>query len=129
MLLKNENKRAEYIRKNKLFYSMGQNNYFHPWKIAHEGYLLNIHNNVYVAAFEQYIGSIEIFGYCFIRANSAIMYNIKIFPNVIVAAGSVVTKAVPEDAMVGGNPARIKGKFDTLMEKEENFHFQQRKWE
>lgn len=136
---------------------MGENNYFHPWKIPHEGYLISIHNNVYVAAnvtfithdvmegmfntieksmgggkteqfkFEQYIGNIEIFDNCFIGANSTIMYNVKIGPNAIVAAGSVVTKNVPEGTIVGGNPARIIGKFDTLMKKRRKLSFPSKK--
>ena len=57
--------------------------------------------------FEQYIGSIEIFDNCFIGANSTIMYNVKIGPNAIVAAGSVVTKDVPDNAVVVGNPAKV----------------------
>lgn len=52
-------------------------------------------------------GSIEIFDNCFIGAKSVIMYDVKIGPNAIVAAGSVVTKDVPEGAVVGGNPARV----------------------
>ena len=69
--------------------------------------------------FEQYIGSIEIFDNCFIGANSTIMYNVKIGPNAIVAAGSVVTKDVPEGVIVGGNPARIIGSYNALREKRE----------
>ena len=42
------------------------------------------------------------------------MYNVKIGPNAIVAANSVVTKDVPEGAVVAGNPARIIGKYETI---------------
>lgn len=52
-------------------------------------------------------GSIEIFDNCFIGARSIIMYDVKIGPNAIVAAGSVVTKDVPEGMVVGGNPAKV----------------------
>lgn len=125
---------------------MGVNNYFHPWKIPYEGYLVNIHNNVYVAAnvtflthdvmdgmfntreknegeYKQYIGSIEIFDNCFIGANSTIMYNVKIGPDAVVAAGSVVTKDVPEGAIVGGNPAKVIGSYATLMDKRKQLAF------
>ena len=45
------------------------------------------------------------------------MYNVKIGPNAIVAAGSVVTKDVPEGCIVGGNPAKVIGKYENLVEK------------
>lgn len=64
--------------------------------------------------YKQYIGNIEIFDNCFIGANSTIMYNVKIGPNAIVAAGSVVTKDVPEGSIVGGNPAKIIGSYKDL---------------
>ena len=39
----------------------------------------------------------------------------KIGPNAIVAAGSVVTKDVPEGTIVGGNPAKVIGKFEDFV--------------
>ena len=35
------------------------------------------------------------------------MPGVEIGDNVLVAAGSVVTKSIPNDVVVGGNPARI----------------------
>lgn len=52
-----------------------------------------------------------------IGANSTIMYDVKIGPNAIVAAGSVVTKDVPEGTIVGGNPAKVIGKFEDFVVK------------
>lgn len=43
----------------------------------------------------------------FIGANSLIMPGIKVGNNCIVGAGSVVTKDVPDNSLVAGNPARI----------------------
>lgn len=43
----------------------------------------------------------------FIGANSVIMPGVKISDNSIVGAGSVVTKDVPSNVVVAGNPARI----------------------
>lgn len=44
---------------------------------------------------------------CFIGARSLILPGIKIGNSSIVAAGSVVTKNVPENCIVAGNPAKI----------------------
>lgn len=44
---------------------------------------------------------------CFIGANAIIMCGITIGDEVIVGAGSVVTKDVPSRCIVAGNPARI----------------------
>lgn len=43
--------------------------------------------------------------------------NLRIGPNAIVAAGSVVVKDVPEGTIVGGNPAKVIGRFDDLLAK------------
>jgi acetyltransferase-like isoleucine patch superfamily enzyme len=42
-----------------------------------------------------------------IGANVTIMDNIKIGNGVVIAAGSIVTKDIPDYAIVGGNPAKI----------------------
>jgi len=44
---------------------------------------------------------------CFIGMNSIIMPGVKISDNVIIGAGSVVTKNVPSYVICAGNPARI----------------------
>lgn len=44
---------------------------------------------------------------CFIGANAIIMCGIRINDNVIVGSGAVVTKDVPSNCIVAGNPARI----------------------
>lgn len=44
---------------------------------------------------------------CFIGANAIIMAGIKIGDEVIVGSGSIVTKDVPSNCIVAGNPARI----------------------
>jgi acetyltransferase-like isoleucine patch superfamily enzyme len=47
----------------------------------------------------------------FIGINSILMPGVRIESNVIVAAGSVVTKSIPSGKIVGGNPARIIGEY------------------
>lgn len=44
-------------------------------------------------------------------------YLIKIGNNVIVAAGSVVTKNVPDNVVVGGNPAKVIESFEEFVKK------------
>lgn len=44
---------------------------------------------------------------CFIGANSTILPGVTVGQNSIVAAGSVVTRPVPENEVWGGNPARL----------------------
>ena len=142
ILQKDGLKRADYLKKNKIFHNQGENCYYHPWKIPSEPFLMAMHNNVVVCAnvtfvthdilnrmldyapkFKEmgtckfYMGTIELFDNVFIGANSIIMYNTKIGSNSIVAAGSVVTKDVPEGAIVGGNPAVVIGYVDELVKK------------
>ena len=71
--------------------------------------------------YQIYLGTIEIFDNVFIGANSTIMYNVKIGPNAIVAAGSVVTKDVPEGKIVAGNPAKVIGTIEDLKIKRLNY--------
>ncbi len=44
---------------------------------------------------------------CFIGANAIIMAGVKIGDEVIVGSGSIVTKNVPSNCIVAGNPAKI----------------------
>ncbi|MEF1186423.1 acyltransferase, partial [Vibrio sinaloensis] len=44
---------------------------------------------------------------CFIGCNSIIMPGVEIGDQCIVAAGAVVTKSIPSNSLVAGNPAKI----------------------
>ena len=45
------------------------------------------------------------------------MPGVVIEDNVIVAAGSIVTKSVPSGVVIGGNPAKILGDYDAYKAK------------
>lgn len=50
---------------------------------------------------------------CFIGCNSIVLPGVKIGDEVVVAAGSVVTKSVASNTLVAGNPAKIIRKIKT----------------
>ena len=101
-----------------------------------EPYLVSIGNNVTVSAPVQLLthdnsiiklsqgratdifGAIRIGNNCFVGANTVILPGVTLSDNVIVAAGSVVTKSfLEENIIIGGNPARKIGTWDTSLQK------------
>jgi acetyltransferase-like isoleucine patch superfamily enzyme len=66
------------------------------------GALILAHDFSRSLAADVYIGD-----YCFIGANSIVLPGIRIGNNVVIGAGSVVTKSVPDCCIVAGNPAKI----------------------
>lgn len=135
----NAKKRAEFIKKTNILHHVGNNCSFTSVDFGNEPYLISIHDNVELASNITFIthddscfliteylkledrldkvGSIEILDNCFIGAKSVILPNVKIGPNSIVAAGSIVTKDVPSGKIVGGNPAKVICSIDEYAEK------------
>lgn len=66
------------------------------------------------------IGKVKIGNRVFVEYNSIILCNVKIGDDVIVGAGSVVTKDIPNNSIVAGNPARVIGKTSDFIEKHKN---------
>lgn len=132
-------KRSQFLKKKNIFKNVGENFFFQPRMLPNDPKLILFHNNDVVASnvtfinhdiidlmlnnlnenvwFQYKTGCIEIMDNVFIGANSTILSNVKIGPNAIVAAGSVVTKDVPENTVVAGNPAKVIGTFDNFVEK------------
>lgn len=140
LIIYSPKKRAKYLKKHKVFYSMGDNCAFASRKIPSEPFLVKIGNNVRVAANVTFVthdvisscmsiafnlekelpfhmGKIEIEDNVVIGTNVTILYGVKIGTNSIVAAGSVITKNVEPGTIVGGNPARLIGYTKDLVEK------------
>lgn len=138
-LIGDAEKRTQYIVRHHIFAEVGENFFFQPRVVPINAKHIKIHNNVAVASnvtfcnhdviqkvfnnmdpsrqCKKYYGCNEIMDNVFIGANSTIMYDVKIGPNAIIAAGSVVTKDVPPGTVVGGIPARVIGSFEALYEK------------
>lgn len=67
------------------------------------------------------VGKVEIGNRCFIGLGSIILPNVRIGDDCIVGAGTVVTKDIPKESIVVGNPARIISSIDEFKEKHENW--------
>lgn len=65
-----------------------------------------------------FFGKIVIGNNCFIGDRSIILYGVELADNIIVGAGSVVTRSFDQQRIIiGGNPAKIIGTWDKLIEK------------
>lgn len=137
-LIINSDKRNKYIIKHKIFRSVGENFFFQPRFIPSDPQLIKFHNNDIVTSNVTFVnhdifhlglsklgkgefyyknGCIEVMDNVYIGCNSTILSNVRIGPNAIVAAGSVVTKDVPPNSIVAGVPAKVIGKFDDYVNK------------
>lgn len=65
----------------------------------------------------QRFGRIDIEDNCFIGTRSILLPGIRIGPNSVVGAGSVVTKSVPPDTVVAGVPARVICRTEEFVER------------
>ncbi|MGV3004505.1 acyltransferase [Aerococcus urinaeequi] len=130
-------KRSKIIMSTGIFNNVGKGIAWQPRSLPADPELIRLHNNISVAAnvtfithdvfkfvfnkldlditFGKNLGCIEVMDNVAIGSNVVIMPNVKIGPNAIIGAGSVVTKDVAEGMIVAGNPARVIGEFDDLL--------------
>lgn len=69
-------------------------------------------------------GKVVINDWVYIGNNSQIMAGVEIGRGSLIAAGSIVTKSVPENSVCAGNPARFICTVDEYVEKNKEFDFQ-----
>ena len=115
------------IKKNKLFGNVGENCLIQLRKLPLYSELIYLHNNICIASnvlfvthdvthivlngkfgpnrFIEEVGCIEIMDNVFIGSGTQILNNVRIGSNVIIGAGSVVTKDIPD------NTQRFKAKY------------------
>ena len=67
------------------------------------------------------VGRVELGDNAFIGARALILPNVKIGSNCIIGAGCVVTRDIPDNSLVVGNPARIVGTYDEYIEKQRKY--------
>ena len=125
---------AGYFRK--LGAQVGEGCFIVPTYLGTEPYLVRIGNHVAIAAgvgfvshdgaawvFREQVPDLQVFGpiviedNCFIGMNAILCPNIRIGPNSIVAAGSVVISDVAPNTIVMGVPARPWGSLEKYREK------------
>lgn len=114
---------------------MGKNNFIasHFW--SSEPYLITVGSHCQITAGVKFFthggggavrkfipkfdafGKITIGDYVYIGSNSLIMPGVTIGDNILIAAGSVVTKSIPSNVVVGGNPARIVCSIEEYIER------------
>lgn len=137
-LISDAKKRTNVLIKKNLFKSVGKNFFFQPRVIPDEPKLISFGDNVSVASGVTFVthdvidkvlnnmnynytfyyncAPIKVGNNVFIGCNVTILPGVEIKDNVIIAAGSVVTKDVKENTVVGGNPAKEISTFDEYVE-------------
>lgn len=67
-------------------------------------------------------GKVKIGNNVYIGTNSLIMPGVTVGNNVLIAAGSVVTHSIPDNVVIGGNPAHIICSFEDYYEKNKHYN-------
>ena len=138
-LIPSGTKRSRIIMNKNIFQGTGDNIFFQPRVLPADPEYIILHNNICIASnvtfithdvfrfifnnleedfeFGRNTGCIEIMDNVAIGSNVTILPDIRIGPNAIVGAGSVITKDVPEGTIVAGNPGKVIGSFNDYIVK------------
>ena len=131
--------RAEFLRKKDYFKSIGEHCYLQPWNFGTEPYIISFGNNVHIASgvtfinhdvsvfmlqymdpkseFKAKTGEITIGDNVFVGSNTILLYGTHIGNNVVIGAGSIVTKDIPDGVVAVGSPCKPIGNFDDWKER------------
>lgn len=128
--------RKKYILRHQVFASCGEGLFWQPRKLPSDPKCIKLHDNVIVASdvtfinhdviyllmrgmgdkeAKEHLECIEVMDNVFIGLGAKILPGVRIGPNAIIAAGSVVTKDVAPGTVVGGTPARVIGRFEDVL--------------
>ena len=127
---------ANYLRKWGQYYSIGNNCSIKTYTNITDPQYVKIGNNVQLSncsifghdgsisclnlAFDKTldrVGKVDIRDNVYIGHGAIILPGVTIGPNAIVGAGSVVAKTIPPNSIAVGNPAKIIGQVDALVER------------
>lgn len=133
--------RTEYLKKKNVFSSMGENCSIMDRKVPLYANLIKMGNNVHIASqvdfithdithvmlnrisgtdIKEKVGCIEIGDNVFIGSNTTVLNDVRIGSRVIIGAGSLVNKDIPDNSIAAGVPATLIGNFDDFYQKRLN---------
>ena len=120
--------------------TIGENNFIASEFWSTEGYLIRVGNHCQITQGVKFLthggagaarkmfpkfdtfGQIVIGDYVYLGTNSLVMPGVTIGDNVLVAAGSVVTKSIPSGLVVGGNPAKVLCTIEEYIERNKKYN-------
>lgn len=139
LLFRSGVKRAEWLRKKKIFGAIGNDVMIQDYNIPFNPEKVFIGNNVRLASdvslithdvsyhvlnnlygtrdFKEKTGTITIGDNVFIGSKTIVLYDVRIGNNVIVGAGSIVTKDLPDGSVCAGIPCKKIGEFEDFCNK------------
>ena len=116
-------KRTAYLKKRNVYVGIGENVMIQSRKIPLYPELIRIGNNVRMASNVLFVTH-DVVHNMLNRISPKTekilvggVFHEKVGSNVIVAAGSIITKDVPDNVVVAGIPAKVIGTFDTFLDK------------